>query len=122
MYFSNAKEKNYCTFKEIVNIGEEKMLKIERETDHIKSIKYRQNNESGKLCAEMVYYINGKRYSKHFSGKTKEIIEEKIEQFKADLFNNELILLSPDLSFEKFTLSWLNNIKKHKVKQGSLMK
>lgn len=95
------------------------MLKIERETDHIKSIKYRQNNESGKLCAEMVYYINGKRYSKHFSGKTKEIIEEKIEQFKADLFNNELILLSPDLSFEKFTLSWLNNIKKHKVKQGS---
>ena len=35
------------------------MLKFERETDHIKSIKYRQNNKSGKLCADMVYYING---------------------------------------------------------------
>lgn len=95
------------------------MLKFERETDHIKSIKYRQNNKSGKLCADMVYYINGKRHSKQFSGKTNEIIEEKIEQFKADLFNDELILLSPDLSFEKFTLSWLNNVKKYKVQQNS---
>ncbi len=65
----------------------------------------------------MVYYANGQRYKKQFSAKTPEEIESKIENFKADLFFNDLTLLSPDLNFEHFTISWLYNIKKYKVKK-----
>ena len=96
------------------------MTNIEKQTDQISSINIYQTADTLYWKADVGYYINGKRNQKKFAAKTKEIIEEKIEQFKADIFFNKLILLSPDLKFEHFTVAWLYNIKRYKVKQSTL--
>ena len=96
------------------------MTNIEKQTNQISSINIYQTADTLYWKADVGYYINGKRNQKKFAAKTKEIIEEKIEQFKADIFFNKLILLSPDLKFEHFTVAWLYNIKKYKVKQSTL--
>ena len=69
------------------------MTNTEKQTDQISSINIYQTADSSYWRADVGYYINGKRNQKQFAAKTKELIEEKIEQFKADIFFNRLILL-----------------------------
>lgn len=96
------------------------MIQSEREIDHIKNIKYLNASDTGKHTAIIVYYKNGQRHKKQLSANTAKQLSDRVEMFKADIFINELILLSPDLIFESFTIGWLYNIKRHKVKSNTL--
>lgn len=99
------------------------MTNAEKQIDHIHKITQPKINAKGSsLTNSLVYYKKSKRYQKNFSGKTAEIIEEKIEEFITEIFMNELILLSPAIHYENFAKVWIHKIKKNKVKPQTLFR
>lgn len=99
------------------------MTNAERQIDHIHKITQPKINAKGTgLTNSLIYYKKSKRYQKYFSGKTIEILEEKIEKFITETFMNELILLSPAIHYENFAKVWIHRIKKNKVKPQTLFR
>ncbi len=79
------------------------MTNFEKQKNKIYSISEPRIGSRGQSLANYVINCkNGERYTKYFSGKSIEIIEEKIEKFVTETFMNELILLSHSIRYENF--------------------
>ncbi len=99
------------------------MTNFEKQKNKIYSISEPRIGSRGQSLSNYVIYCkNGERYTKYFSGKSIEIIEEKIEKFVTETFMNELILLSNSIRYENFFTVWLEKIKKIKVKPQTFNK
>ena len=93
------------------------MTADERAIDHIHSIKTIFLEGRNQYKTEIIYYINGKRHSKLIYNTNERYIPGELKSFIADIFDEHLVLLSPDISFKDFALTWLEKVYSNHVQQ-----
>lgn len=83
------------------------------------SIYYDEKNS--KYYAEIKWTDrNGEKHRKKFSNARKNVVKNKLEEFKRQLLISSGNLSATDVTFEEFATNWLNTTLKYKLKPTSL--
>lgn len=81
------------------------------------SIYYDKSSDSWK--ADLKFVWSGEKNRKVLSAKKKSDVLRKLHEYKVDLFVNQQVLITDEITFQEFALGWMESRQKTKMKSSS---